>query len=111
MSPSHRERVSAISRDPAIVIPALYSWRSQWQQQALLVPVTNRPPEQWSAVDQLVAVIQSAGLSGSEFGSFFRERGLYPKQVARRRQAAEDATDPIVDCMADQRELQHKNFE
>jgi transposase-like protein len=111
MSPPNSESVSAISRDTGIAIPTLYSWRSQWQKEGLLVPATNRPPEQWSAVDTLAAVIQSAGLSGPDLGSFCRERGLFPKQVVRWRQAAEDANGPSAPSMADQRELQRKNHE
>ena len=79
--------------------------------QGLLVPATSRPPEQWSAADKLAAVIQSTGLNGPELGSFCRERGLYPKQVARWRQAAEDANGSNAPSMADQRELQRKNQE
>lgn len=75
------------------------------------MPATNRPPEQWSAADKLAAVIQTAGLSGPDLGSFCRERGLYPKQVARWRQAAEDANGPNAPSMADQRDLQRKNQE
>ncbi len=75
------------------------------------MPATNRPPEQWSAADKLAAVIQAAGMSGTELGSFIRERGLYPKQVARWRQAAEDANGPHAPSMADQRDLQRKNQE
>jgi transposase-like protein len=80
MSPANRESVSEIASDTGISTPTLYGWRSQWQKQGLLVPATSRPPEQWSAADKLAAVIQSTGLSGSELGSFCRERGLYPKQ-------------------------------
>lgn len=108
MSPPNRESVRAIARDTGIAIPTLSSWRSQWKKQGLLVPGTNRPPEQWSAADKLAAVIQSTGLSGPELGSFCRERGLYPKQVARWRQAAEDANGSNTPSMADQRELQRK---
>ena len=36
---------------------------------------------------------------------------MYPKQVARWRQAAEDANGPSAPSMADQRELQRKNHE
>lgn len=108
MSPPNRESVSKIARDTGISTPTLYGWRSQWQKQGLLVPATSRPPEQWSAADKLAAVIQSTGLSGPELGSFCRERGLYPKQVARWRQAAEDANGSNTPSMADQRELQRK---
>jgi transposase len=62
-------------------------------------------------VAEQAAVIQAAGLCGTELGSFCRERGLYPKQVARWRQAAEDANGPSAPSMADQRELQRKNQE
>jgi transposase-like protein len=56
-------------------------------------------------------VIQATGLSGPDLGAFCRERGLYPKQLARWRQAAEDANGPSAPSMADQRELQRKNQE
>jgi transposase-like protein len=111
MSPPNRESVAEIARDTGITSQTIYNWRSQWQKQGQLVPATKRPPEQWSAADKLAAVIQAAGLSGTELGSFCRERGLYPKQVARWRQAAEDANGPHAPSMADQRELQRKNQE
>jgi len=111
MAPPNRESVAEIARDMGITPQTIYNWRSQWQKQGLLVPATNRPPEQWSAADKLEAVIQTAGLSGPDLGSFCRERGLYPKQVARWRQAAEDANGPSAPNMADQRELQRKNQE
>ena len=111
MSPPNRESVAEIARDTGIIAQTIYNWRSQWQKQGQLVPATNRPPEQWSAADKLAAVIQAEGLSGTELGTFCRERGLYPKQVARWRQAAEDANGPSAPSMADQRELQRKNQE
>jgi transposase-like protein len=111
MSPPNRERVAEIARDTGITAQTIYNWRSQWQKHGQLVPAKNRPPEQWSAVDKLAAVIQAAGLNGTELGKFCRERGLYPKQVARWRQAAEDANGLSAPSMADQRELQRKNQE
>ena len=56
-------------------------------------------------------IADPAGLSDQGVGSFCRERGLYPKQVARWRQAAEDANGPNAPSMADQRDLQRKNQE
>jgi transposase-like protein len=111
MSPPNRESVTEIARDTGITTQTLYNWRIQWQKQGQLVPATTRPPEQWSAADKLAAVIQAAGLSGTDLGAFCRERGLYPKQLARWRQAAEDANGPTAPSMADQRELQRKNQE
>jgi transposase-like protein len=111
MSPPNRESVAEIARDTGITTQTLYNWRLQWQQQGQLVPATAGPPEQWSAADKLTAVIQAAGLSGSELGSFCRERGLYPQQVARWRQATGDANGPNAPCMADQRDLQRTKQE
>lgn len=111
MSPPNRESVAEIARDTGIKAQTIYNWRSQWQRQGQLLPASSKPPEQWSAADKLAAVIQAAGLSGTELGTFCRERGLYPKQVARWRQAAEDANGPSAPSMADQRELQRKNQE
>jgi transposase-like protein len=62
-----------------------------------------------SLAKKLAAVIHSAGLSGADLGAFCRERGLYPKQLARWRQAAEDANSPTAPSMSDHRELQRKN--
>ncbi len=56
-------------------------------------------------------MIQAAALSGTDLGSFCKQRGLYPKQLARWRQVAEDANGPSAPSMADQRELQRKNQE
>jgi len=111
MSPPNRESVAEIARSTGIAAPTLYSWRHRWKLEGQLVPASSKAPEQWSAADKLAAVIQAAGLSGSDLGSFCRERGLYPKQVARWRQAAEDANGPSAPSMADQRELQRKNQE
>ncbi|MBD2550512.1 transposase [Microcystis elabens FACHB-917] len=111
MSPPNRESVAGIARDTGITAQTIYNWRSQWQKQGQLLPASPKPPEQWSAADKLAAVIQAAGLRGTDLGSFCRERGLYPKQVARWRQADEDANGPSVPNIADQRELQRKDQE
>jgi transposase-like protein len=111
MSPPNRESVAEIARDTGITAQTIYNWRSQWQKQGQLVPASRKPPEQWSAADKLAAVIQAAGLSGPDLGAYCRERGLYPKQLARWRQAAEDANGPSAPTMTDHRDLQRKNQE
>jgi transposase-like protein len=109
MSPPNSESVAEIARSTGIAVPTIYSWRHQWQKEGQLVPASNKAPEQWSAADKLAAVIQAAALSGTDLGAFCRQRGLYPKQLARWRQIAEDANGPSAPNMADQRELQRKN--
>ena len=111
MSPPSRKIVVEISSSEGIVVPTIYSWRHQWQKEGQLVPASSKAPEQWSAADKLAAVIQAAALSGTDLGAFCRQRGLYPKQLARWRQIAEDANGPSAPNMADQRELHRKNQE
>ena len=96
MSPPNRESVAAIARSTGITTQTLYNWRAKWQKEGQLVPATSKAPEQWSPADKLAAVIQSSGLSGADLGAFCRERGLYPRQLARWRQAAEDANSPTA---------------
>ena len=79
MSPPNRESVAEIARDTGITAQTIYNWRSQWQKRGQLVPASPKPPEQWSAADKLAAVIQAAGLSGTQLGSFCRERGAVPQ--------------------------------
>jgi transposase-like protein len=111
MSPPNRESVAEIAPSTGIAAPTLYSWRHRWKLEGQLVPASSKAPEQWSAADKLAAVIQAAALSGTDLGSFCRQRGLYPKQLARWRQIAEDANGPSAPSMDDQRELQRKNQE
>ncbi len=56
-------------------------------------------------------MIQAAGLSGADLGAYCRERGLFPKQLARWRQVAEDANNQCALSMSDQKELQRQNHE
>jgi transposase len=108
MGPPNRESMAQIARGTGIMAQAIYNWRSRWQKQGQLVPASAKPPGQWSAADILAAVIQAAGLSGTQLGTFCTERGLYPKQVARCRQATEDANGPSASSMDDQRQLQRQ---
>jgi transposase-like protein len=109
MSPPNRESVAEIARSTGVNVQTLYSWRHRWKQEGQLMPATSKAPEQWSASDKLAAVIQAAGLSGPDLGAYCRERGLFPKQLARWRQVAEDANSHSAPSMSDQKELQRQN--
>ncbi len=69
------------------------------------MPATSKAYSEWSAADKLAAVIQAAG------GAYCRERGLFPKQLARWHQVAEDANNHKALSMSDQKELQRQNQE
>jgi hypothetical protein len=50
-------------------------------------------------------------LSGADLGAYRRERWLFPKQLARWCQVAEDASSKSVPSMSDQNELRCQNQE
>ena len=75
MSPPNCKSVNKTVRDMGIRTQTLYNWRSQWQKLGLVVAGMTRPAEQGISALKVVAVIQAAGLNGSDLGCFCRERG------------------------------------
>ena len=59
-----------------------------------------------SAADKFTVVLETAGLNATELSAYCRERGLFPEQVSRWRQAAQDANAKPVLTMAEQKELE-----
>ena len=59
-----------------------------------------------SAADKYTVVLETAGLNATELSAYCCERGLFPEQVSRWRQAAQDANAKPVLTMAEQKELE-----
>jgi transposase-like protein len=97
--------MAQIARDRGITEQTLCNWLRSWQQQGDLVLAPGKPAEQWSAAAMFPVVLQTGGLNGTQLAAYCRERGLYPQQVARWRQAAQDANNPSAPTMQDHREL------
>ena len=51
-------------------------------------------------------VLETAGLNATQLSAYCRERGLYPEQVERWRQAAHDANEKPVLTLKEQKELE-----
>jgi transposase-like protein len=84
----------------------LYNWRKAWRLQGEVVPASEKEPEGWSAADKFTVVLETAGLNDTELGAYCRERGLFPEQVVRWRQAAQDANAKPVLTVAEQKDLE-----
>ena len=108
ISPPKRQRVAQISAELGIHIVTLYNWRKAWRLQGEVVPASDKDPEGWSAADKFTVVLETAGLNATELSAYCRERGLYPQQVERWRQAAQDANEKPVLTLKEQKELQRK---
>jgi transposase len=74
--------------------------------QGEVVPSSEKDPEGWSATDKFTVVLETAGLNATELSAYCRERGLFPEQVERWRQASQDANDKPVLTLKEQKELE-----
>jgi transposase len=106
MHPPHRQSVARISEELGIHVMTLYKWRKAWRLQGEVVPASEKEPEGWNAADKFTVVLESAGLNSTELSAYCRERGLFPEQVSRWRQTAQDANAKPVLTMAEQKELE-----
>ena len=70
------------------------------------VAASEKDPDGWSAADKFTVVFETAGLNATELSAYCRERGLYPEQVERWRQAAKDANEKPVLTLKEQKELE-----
>jgi transposase len=106
MSPPHRQSVAQISAELGIHVVTLYNWRKAWRLQGEVVPASEKDPEGWGATDKFTVVLETAGLNATELSAYCRERGLYPEQVERWRQASQDANEKPVLTLKEQKELE-----
>jgi len=101
-----RQSVSQISAELGIHVVTLYNWRKAWRLQGEVVPASEKDPEGWGATDKFTVVLETAGLNATELSAYCRERGLYPEQVERWRQASQDANEKPVLTLKEQKELE-----
>ena len=106
MSPPQRQSVAQISAELGIHVVTLYNWRKAWRMQGEVVPASENDPDGWSATDKFTVVLETAGLNATELSAYCRERGLYPEQVERWRQASQDANEKPVLTLKEQKELE-----
>ena len=106
MSPPMRQSVARISEELGIHVMTLYKWRKTWRLQGEVVPASEKEPEGWSAADKFTVVLETTGLNATELSAYCRQKGLYPEQVERWRQAAQDANEKPVLTMKKQQELE-----
>ncbi len=87
------------------------------------MPASQKDPEGWDPADKFTVVLETDDLNATELSGYCRERGLFPEQVDRWRQAAlTSGLGPIVPealdanaqpllPMADQKDLQKRHQE
>jgi transposase-like protein len=106
MSPPQRQSAARISEELGIHVITLYKWRKAWRLQGEVVPASEKDPEGWGATDKFTVVLETAGLNATELSAYCRERGLFPEQVERWRQASQDANEKPVLTLKEQKDLE-----
>jgi transposase-like protein len=101
-----RQNVARISEEPGSPVVTLYNWRTAWRLQGSLVPASEKDPDRWSTADKFTVLLETAGLNVTVLSAYCRERGLFPEQVERWLQAAQDANAKPVFTLKEQMELQ-----
>ena len=76
---------------------------SCWRSEPRLTPSCAQG---WGAADKFTVVLETAGLNATELSAYCRERGLFPEQVERWRQASQDANEKPVLTLKEQKELE-----
>ena len=76
-----------------------------------MVPASQKDTEGWGPTDKFTVVLETAGLNATELGGYCRVRGLFPEQVDRWHQAAQDANAQPLLTMADQKVFQKLHHE
>ena len=67
---------------------------------------SEKKPEGWNAADKFTVVLETVGFNATELSAYCRQKGLYPEQVGRCRQAAQDANEKPVLTIKEQKELE-----
>ena len=106
ISPSHRQSVAQIYQELGIHQATSTTGGRAGSCRLEVVPVSEKDPEGWTAADKFTVVLESAGFNATELSAYCRERGLFPEQVDRWRQTAQDANANAVLTMAEQRDLE-----
>ncbi len=96
MGPPHRQSVAEISAELGINMVTLYNWRKAWRLKVEVMQASEKKLKGWSAADKFTVVLETAGMNATELSAYYRERALFPKQVDRRRQAAQNANEKPV---------------
>ena len=109
MSPPQRQSVAQISAEMGIHVVTLYNWRKAWRLQGQVIPASQKDPEGWGPADKFMVVLETAGLNTTELSGYCRQRGLFPEQVDRWRQAAQDANAQPLLTMAEQKDLEKRH--
>lgn len=91
--PPHSRPVAEVAAEEGISEPTLYTWRKQARERGLPAPDSGLASDAWSAEAKFAVLVETAGLNEQALSEYCREKGLYPTQIGRWRQAGMNGLD------------------
>jgi len=79
--------IAQLAKDEGISEATLYNWRQKAQQNGQLMPRKHYDTSGFSAIDRFNAVVETAALPQAELAEYCRQKGFYPEQILRWKQA------------------------
>ena len=85
--PPKNRSVVQVAAEEGISDVTLYSWLKQSRKQGVPVPGYRNTGDEWSPDAKLAVVVETAFFSEVELSTYCRQKGLYPEQVQRWKEA------------------------
>ena len=93
LMPPNNQSVPLVAQSESISEATLYNWISRARESGVPVPGSrSNNTEDWSAQAKFAVVVETQSMNETEKSTYCREKGLYPEQIERWRQACIEGT-------------------
>ena len=96
MGPPYLQPIKALAKVTGITEVTLRTWRREAIDAGQLLRRDARQSERWSGLDKFRVVLETAPLNAAELSEYARKQGVLPEQIARWREACEEANAPAT---------------
>ena len=96
MLPPNNESISKISKEEGISEQTLRNWRDKARADGIAAPGKDVLPDNWSAQDKFLIVVETASMNETELAEYARKKGLYVEQIKAWRDACMNANGGVA---------------
>jgi transposase-like protein len=83
MMPPNSTSIRQLCGETGVSDVTLYKWRKSYRNKGVVVPGDKSKSENWTAVDKLSVVIETASFNEVELSEYCRSKGLYQEQLTQ----------------------------
>lgn len=91
--PPNNQSVAEGAKTESITQTTLYTWRKQAKEQGVPVPGSKNQTDNWSPQAKFATVVETASFHEIQNSEYCRQKGLYPEQLQRWKQACIDGAE------------------